>query len=242
MTIRPLQRYNQPDLSDFVVHFVKRIGKSSSAVPDDIHAKTAQERFEAILAKKQILAFPPFGYDVGVPVVCFTECTPAGIGTLLSQTRYRPLAIAFEKDFLFQNGGGPAFYIRGDEWEFVKDLPEQLRGRATRLWPGRDGAVDKWQLEDPFLDTRSEWTHEREWRVHGTGSPPAFNFSLADIAFFIVPTKEFVVSIVASLTINHGVTPLDISKIIDLPCVYQEQGEFVDEQGVWLPSSYRRRA
>ena len=112
--IAPLRRYNHPDISDHVVHFTGRNGAHGPGVPDEIANLKDWERLAQILVDERILAFPPFGSND--PVVCFTACTRAGIQTLMAESPYSPCGIAFTKDFLFRKGGGPALYIRGDEW------------------------------------------------------------------------------------------------------------------------------
>ncbi|MGH8241685.1 MAG: hypothetical protein ACREXP_32335, partial [Steroidobacteraceae bacterium] len=108
--------------------------------------------------------------------------------------------VAFSKDFIFREGGGPALYIRGDEWGAVGRLPAELRARSVRLWPGAtsDGDAElPWYLARP-----SEWLHEREWRIVGTGSPAGLRFTWADVAFVIAPDPrwaEFIADFIASL-------------------------------------------
>jgi len=183
MQIAPLRRYNHPDISDHVVHFTGRSGADGPGVPDEIANLKDWERLAQILVDERILAFPPFGSDD--PVVCFTECTRAGIQTLMAESRYSPCGIAFTKDFLFRKGGGPALYIRGDEWGSVAGMPAELRARAVRLWPG---ATSTHGLPLPWYVTRpSEWLHEREWRIVGDGSPAGLRFTWADVAFVIAP-------------------------------------------------------
>jgi hypothetical protein len=136
---------------------------------------------------ERILAFPPFGSSD--PVVCFTECTRPGIQTLMAEQRYSPCGIAFSKDFIFQKGGGPALYVRGDEWDAVDQLPAGLRARAVRLWPGATSDSD---LPLPWYVTRvSEWLHEREWRIAGEGSPLGLPFTWSDVAFVIAPDPKW---------------------------------------------------
>jgi hypothetical protein len=145
-------------------------------------AKLAQ-----ILESGEIRAFPVFfgGED---PVVCFTECTQAGVQTLIRQRRYSPWGVAFTKDFIFKRGGGPAFYVRGDEWQYVENgFPTELRARCTKFWPGAEFEKG---LDSIFADQRllrpSEWTHEREWRILGEGYPPTFRFQYEEVAFLVV--------------------------------------------------------
>jgi len=183
MRIRPLRRYDNPDLSDYVIHFVSRYGQANDAVDARLRSMSDRGRlFTGILATGLIRAFPVFyGWD---SVVCFTECTPAGVQTLIRERRYAPWGVAFTKDFVFAAGGGPAFYVRADEWAPVRDLPPSLRARCTKFWPGADSEGGETIAQD--YEVESEWTHEREWRVLGTGDPPGFRFTLKDVAFLII--------------------------------------------------------
>ena len=138
MNIRPLRTYSNPDLSDFVVHFTGRDGPPSGHVPEDITNREPWDRLAQILMTYTVRAFPPYGSSE--PAVCFTECTRAGIQALMTERRYAPCGLAFTKDTVFRSGGGPALYIRGDEWPEVDHLPPKLRARATRFWPGADEA------------------------------------------------------------------------------------------------------
>lgn len=188
MKIKPLRLFEHPDLSNHVIHFVSRRGKPNDRVPQEIATMSGRGRlFKGILEPGEILAFPVFGSGES-PVVCFTECTPSGVRTLICDGRYAAWGIAFTKDFVFGQGGGPAFYVRGDEWTDVEGaFPPRLRARCTKFWPGAE--LEGWKdlLADSRLQDQSEWTHEREWRVMGTGEPPAFRFKPEDVAFLVVP-------------------------------------------------------
>jgi hypothetical protein len=225
---KPLRRYqNQPDISDFVVHFVCRYGAENPHVPEHIRKMSAYDRLTSILSEQRILAFPPFGNDV--PVICFTECTRSGTQALVGQ-RYAALGLGFSKTFVFQNGGGPAFYLRGDEWTLVKQLPVALRGRATRLWPGRE--VEDVTAKDPVLGRVSEWTHEREWRILGTGDPPGFTFTFADVALLVVPRREDYGRIIGGTLESN---PRVANSLVDMAnrLIYLNQGAWVDDAGIW---------
>jgi hypothetical protein len=182
MQIRPLRRYNHPDLSDFLIHFVGRQGRENRRVPADIYAMSPKDRlFDGVLASQEIRAFPVFfALD---PVVCLTECTPAGVSAMI-RDRYLPWGVAFRKDFVFGRGGGPAFYVRGDEWDGVYQLPTSLRSRCTKLWPG--ATPDLGEVMDLALTLECQFLPEREWRVLGMGDPPSFQFDPDDVAFIVV--------------------------------------------------------
>jgi hypothetical protein len=215
MDIKLLRRYGHPDLSDYVIHLVGRWGMRNDEVADDIHNMTHRSRlFDGILAMGEIRAYRVF-FGFGLDrVVCFTECTPAGVSAMV-RDRYSPWGVAFSKDFVFRRGGGPAFYVRGDEWDDVYQLPPRLRSRCTKFWPG--AVADGGELMNPALSVESQWLPEREWRVPGTGEPASLQFDPDDVAFIVVPDWESASDKYASVVIN-SVT-----------------GEIEDPSHVWLP-------
>jgi hypothetical protein len=170
------------DFTDKVIHFTGRTGRPNDVVPVAIRAQSSLDRLIAILQEREIRAFAPFGhYDASV---CLTECSPAGASSLVYWGRYEPWGIGFAKQFVFAAGGGPALYIRGDEWPAVAALPPSLRARAQRFWPGAtstDGTV-----LPSYLRSQSMWAHEREWRVPKLEGAPGFTFEYSDIAFLLV--------------------------------------------------------
>lgn len=182
MQIHDLRRYGHPELSDFVIHFVSRWGRRNDEVPAAIHGMSPHDRlFDGVLASNEIKAYRVFfGWD---EVVCFTECTPTGVSAMI-RDRYRPWGVAFTKDFVFKRGGGPAFYVRGDEWDDVYHLPPRLRCRCTKFWPG--ATPDPGEPMDPALATECQWLPEREWRVLGIDDPPSLQFDPDDVAFIVV--------------------------------------------------------
>jgi hypothetical protein len=187
MRVGSLRRYGSPDISAHLVHFVFRPGSHTDSVPEEIQQLPANARLETILREARILAFPVFGgYD---PVVSFTECTPAGVSTLVVQGRYLPYGIGFSKDFIFAHGGGPAFYVRGDQYHLVESLPPPLRAMATRFWPGviRDSIFE---TVPRFQTTESQWLIEREWRIMGAGEPPGLKFHPTDVSFLVLPDAQ----------------------------------------------------
>jgi hypothetical protein len=104
-----LRKYRHPAISDYVVHISGRSGTAGPGVPDGIRSMKDWERLGQILVDQRIMAFPPFGSSE--PVVCLTECTTAGIKTLMADRRYTPCGVAFAKDFIFRRGGYEAALI-----------------------------------------------------------------------------------------------------------------------------------
>lgn len=148
------------------------------------------------------------------PVVCLTECAPSGISTLISEGRYPPYGIAFTKDFVFSLGGGPALYVRMDEWHEIECLQPKMRARCTPYWPG----AEEESPGEATFGSANEWTHEREWRMHGSGDPPALRFEPEDVAFLIIGDW--------------------VDKNPRYKCVRVDRwtGKIEDPDGAWLPT------
>lgn len=186
----PLRTYNLPDIGDHVIHFTGRTG-GRYAVPADIHRLSYPDRLAQILYQSRIRAVPTFGTGRR-PIVAFTESSQASVLQLIGEGSYTPWGIGFSKQFIFDHGGGPVLYVRGDEWDdTTAALPDPVRARAVRFWPGA-----AWQAGDPLVfgaqqlphavASESEWLHEREWRV-----PHDVVFGWGDVKFLIVPAPDW---------------------------------------------------
>jgi hypothetical protein len=177
MRVRKLRTYpGVPDLADHVIHFTGRKGRRTN-VDERIEQLSAQARLLYILLDRKVRGFETFGSTA--PVVCLTESTRAAVTALIGADRYEPCGIGFSKQFAFERKGGPALYVRGDEWPSVGALPHPLRSRVVRFWPGADLDTEESLL--PHLSGTSEWLHEREWRVPGD-----LSFQWGDVEFLIV--------------------------------------------------------
>lgn len=192
MRIRQLRRLDQADLSNNLVHFTGRIGRMNRDVPREIQELDAKARLLAILESRTIRAFPVFG-QWGDPVVCFTEATLEGMRSLVKDSRYVPWGIEFSKDFIFRQGGGPTYYVRGDDWDaFTRsDIPNRSKALGTKYWPGVDWEGAGWREVNPTLESANEWAHEREWRIPiavSGSDAPVLTFRYADVTSLVAPT------------------------------------------------------
>lgn len=116
-------------------------------LPADVASMTPQDRLRAILWNANLRGFPPYG--VNDPVVSFTESRPEGLAYLIREKSWAPWGIVLDRDSVFTLGGGPVWYIRGDMLDAViASGLTSIRPWLVRLQPGK-----------------SEWLHEREWRV-----------------------------------------------------------------------------
>lgn len=178
MRVLPLRTYDLPDVGDHLIHFTGRNGQRINVDPA-ITRLAAQERLLHILVDGVIRGFETFAADA--PVVCLTESTKAAVLKLIRERRYEPCGIGLSKQLIFDRNGGPALYVRGDEWyTATQALPHPLRSRLVRFWPGAEADPGE-HLPDRLLTT-SEWLHEREWRV-----PTELRFDWGDVKFLIVP-------------------------------------------------------
>jgi hypothetical protein len=182
MRLHPLRTYSLPDLADHVIHFTGRTGPRIN-VDEAIEKLAPSQRLLNILLEQRIRAFTTF--RAGAPVVALTESTKAAVTTLIAQERYEPCGVGFSKQFAFEKGGGPALYVRGDEWlEAAEALSSPLRQRLVLFWPGAE--AESGELLDDHLRTESQWLHEREWRVPGD-----LPFSWSDVKFLLVPNTSW---------------------------------------------------
>lgn len=177
-----LRRYDLPDIGDHVIHFTGRAGKRINVDPAILNLP-AQERLLHILVDGVVRGFETF--SAGAPVVCLTESTKPAVTKLISERRYEPCGIGFSKQLVFDRGGGPALYVRGDEWPTVADaVPQPVRSRLVRFWPGAQ--ADPGEVLPEYLLGTSEWLHEREWRV-----PTELRFDWDDVKFLLVPDRRW---------------------------------------------------
>ena len=119
------------DFSNVVAHFTAdRLPYGIDGEKDErkgVPSRTARERLANVLEQKAVWATKMPHTDQ--PAVCFTECTWASL--LDHAEEYSPYGIGFTKELLFQNGGGPAVYIRADL--FKKQLSN--KGFHPELYP-----------------------------------------------------------------------------------------------------------
>lgn len=175
----PLRSFNLPDVGDHLIHFTGRAGARVDEVPPELIGQRPDERLVSLLRDGRVRSYPPFGATE--PVSCFTESVASSVRALIGSGRYTPHAVGFHKQVVFDRGGGPVWYLRGDRWRDVHDvLSSQDRSMTVRYWPGV--ANEEKRPLTQHLNNESEWIHEREWRVRGD-----MEFSLSDVAFVIVP-------------------------------------------------------
>jgi len=133
----------RPDFSHGLIHLTKETEDTS-----------AFEVLKIILNEEKIKASGRKGFiKGGHKAACLSEIPLAALKDFaqpaggVEKTRYRPYGILFSKRAIFEAGGRPVIYLPDDEAEWI---PEEERWRHVR-----------------FEHDKVDWTHEREWRVHG---------------------------------------------------------------------------
>ena len=188
-----------PDYSNELVHLTKSIGSYPGCgfacgfnPPDN-----ACDRLIQILNEHTIRASrtPQVQHIRPFPIsVCFSECIQASIH--IHAARYSPYGLVFEKPYVFNNGGGPVWYISVDIMNYLTRAPQQRQrweadpedqrpyipqNYAAFFAPiAPEGTVVRMGNNRHF-----DWSFEREWRI-----PHDFNFDLHYIERLYVQTDE----------------------------------------------------
>lgn len=172
---------NRPDYSEYLVHFTKGSRPCSRSMFNPTIEVTkkinARDKLINILRTKTILASRlPW---VNLNAVCFTECV---WGSLLAHASYYSCyAIGFKKQYIFQQGGNPVFYIRPTLFE-KQQWDNSLKLFTTPFKPSySDFSEDLPNGPKKTLD----FSHEREWRI-----PENLKFTYNDIEFVIVKSSQ----------------------------------------------------
>src|SRR5438045_3933931 len=120
-----------PDYSPLVVHFTASRQMVGHRMIQDGHPlfshlqATAQERLRSILAERTIYASPMPFLPTQCEAVCFTECIWDGLNFLADN--YSSYGLVFSKRLIFDAGGGPTLYLRGDTLrEFGETIPREV--------------------------------------------------------------------------------------------------------------------
>ncbi|MFI5593638.1 hypothetical protein ACIA5G_52040 [Amycolatopsis sp. NPDC051758] len=139
-----------PAESALLLHFCGRPEWTSVnyKAPAAFRAMNPQQRLANILWHQQITGtVQPSG---GSPVVCLTESPRDHLRWLIRDRGWPPWALVFSRQAIYTAGGGPVWHARD---KLIDELPDHLRHWAVRLNTNSNNGA------------RSEWLHEREWRV-----------------------------------------------------------------------------
>jgi hypothetical protein len=198
----PFDTLHTPDYSPFVVHFTKghRMVRDELVNEGDplfeFRQASARDRLRNVLQKRTIHAsFMPF-LPTNCRSVCFTECIWDGLNRLADV--YSPYGVVFSKRLIFDRGGGPALYLRGDALlAFGKRIPEELHAFIAPF--------DPQATLQPGVSL--DYLQEREWRL-----PGSLTFEYADIEYVIVESIEDASALVHQI----GAQQLPEAKVIPM--------------------------
>lgn len=186
MPARPFARSAFREISDDLVHFTKRTGRENLVVPPEIRGMSAMERLAGIVRAGRIQAFHVFGGGA-LAVICLSEATSQHVSDLVHVAGWEPWGIGFTRHYIYELGGGPAYYVRTDDWrQFAAHADKRMRALAVEFSPGDTDAP----LDRPGV---KNWTHEREWRVPFTDDY-GLKFSYFQISVLVLglPLEDFV--------------------------------------------------
>jgi hypothetical protein len=107
---------------------------------------TAPQRLSSILWESRLRAFVT--YSGGAPAICLTEATLHGLNFLIGRRHYQPWGLVFDRQSVYDAGGGPVWYARSEEYYFVRRMSSRVQSWLVRLEPGS-----------------SDWLEEQEWRI-----------------------------------------------------------------------------
>lgn len=128
-----------PGQAETLVHFCGRPRQPASL-------GSPRDRLENILFEGRIAGTVPFGSPL--PAVCFSESDRNGIQALIECAGFEPWGVVVSRSWVWEQGGGPVWYVRDDLWDATSSLSPDLRRWLVRTRP-----------------SDSDWLHEREWRV-----------------------------------------------------------------------------
>lgn len=143
---------------------------------------SAMDRLVSILKTKTIYPSPMPWLPNSPKAVCFTECIWDALIPLAEA--YSPYGVVFPKRLIFNKGGGPALYVRGDQLKKLiedKAIPPDLE---PFIQPFDPEAVLRPEVKIDYL-------HEREWRL-----PSQFTFEYSDLEYVLVESIEEATSVV----------------------------------------------
>ena len=202
-----------PAQSEFLIHFCGRpAGRHNTpSVPAHIRSLTPEQRLDNILWEQRIIGFPPFGYGVVQPMVCFSESPLNHLDWLLHSQHWPPWGVILRRQSLYAKGGGPVWYARPEEYSSLTP--------AQRAWAVRYEAT---------ATQRSDWVHEREWRIPVPPADPVLRLARGDVFAVLVGNPTWQPTIRA-WPAAAGTQPV--------PAVHPLQGSF--QRWFWEPTEKR---
>lgn len=115
-------------------------------LPDEIRSMSGPDRLASILWQQQLRTFVT--YSGAYPAVCFTEAMDLGMKFMIQNRGYAPWGLIFSRQSVYNAHGGPVWYARQEEFE----------------WLGKhDPGLQSWAV--CWNAPRNDWRWEREWRI-----------------------------------------------------------------------------
>lgn len=231
----PLAQSLNPDLPDVLLHMTGRHGERHSSLLSAIAEMSPASRLGSILDMRTLWASNTF--DTWCPVVCFTQTTRRAMASLNGR-RFDGVGIAFHVQPVFDEGGGPALYVRGDEYDELHGSPTlsvQARSRMVRYWPGARPAQDTDPPLPRSLSGISEWLHEREWRLPRPASVTGdwgWKFQPEHVAFVLVPNATVLQELITDLGQRRAANGTDHTWLKGVPVASIVGSEWVFKEGL----------
>lgn len=164
----------------------------------DFKRASAMDRLVSILKTKTIHPSPMPWLPNNPQAICFTECIWDALIPLAEV--YSPYGIVFTKRLIFNKGGGPALYIRGNQ------LKRLIAGGA--IPPDLEPFIAPFDPEAVLKrGVKIDYLHEREWRL-----PSQFTFEYNDLEYVLVESIDEASSVVHQI----GAERLPERKLIPL--------------------------
>lgn len=165
---------NRSDMSRYLYHLTRENDRQD----------TIEVLIKILNEKRLIGSTTDSGFIIGDnKAVCFQDTTTYSLcqnsfheqklreNKTISKVRYRPMGLAFTKDYVYKKGGRPVIY---EKTQIAKQmLPRDEWWRIVNF-----DLSDKNQIVD--------WTHEREWRVKGD-----FEFDLEETYVVLVRSPQY---------------------------------------------------
>ncbi len=162
----------------------------------------ALDRLTNILSTRTIYASPMPFLPNNPRAVCFSECIWDALISLTDQ--YSPYGIVFSKNLIFNKGGGPALYVRGDN-------VRNLGGKIPASLEPFVAPFDPYEVLKPGVPL--DFLHEREWRLNTN-----LTFEYDDTKYILVKTIDDARSIVHHIGSErlpeNKFLPIDVSRTI----------------------------
>jgi len=169
-----------PAQSEWLIHFCARPPGTgvSQFLSADVARQTPQQRLDNILWEQRLCGSVVFGATQ--PTICLSESPLDHFRWLLAARQFHRGGLLLSRQWVYDVGGGPVWYTRGDQYAA---LAYHQRSWAVRL--------------DTTSAAKSDWLHEREWRIPVPQSNPALVLGAGAVSAILIgdltwqPTARF---------------------------------------------------